>query len=298
MLPFVRPLARSLLLIGMGMVGVGTPLAADEPAPVDQPVLRLDWNNRILTIEGTGLAGPVSVLYIEAYCRPGSTDRDWSKTVIRHQSRRVDDKKNPQRVEIEDRLADGVVVRHVITARGDTVDFLIEASNPTTQPSEVDWGQPCVRVDRFTGTTRRDARELYPAYIRKSFLFIDGKQARMPTKPWATKARYTPGQVYCPRGVDRNDVNPRPLSPLIPSNPLVGCYSADQRQIMAIAFVPCQEIFQGVISCLHSDFRIGGLEPAEVKVIRGKIYFMPADIDKLLARYRRDFHVANKPARQ
>jgi len=40
----------------------------------------------------------------------------------------------------------------------------------------------------------------------------DGKLTRLPTSPWADKARYTPGQVYCPAGVDRNDVNPRPLS--------------------------------------------------------------------------------------
>ena len=36
--------------------------------------------------------------------------------------------------------------------------------------------------------------------------------ARLPTEPWATQARYVPGQVYAPVGVNRNDVNPRPLS--------------------------------------------------------------------------------------
>ena len=89
--------------------------------------------------------------------------------------------------------------------------------------------------------------------------------------------------------MDRDDVNPRPLSPLVPSNGLIGCYSADEKMICAIAFEPCQELFQGVAACLHADFRIGGLKPGETKQIRGKIYFVPADVDALLKRYEADF---------
>ena len=43
---------------------------------------------------------------------------------------------------------------------------------------------------------------------------------------------------------------------------------------MATAWEPIQELFQGVIVCLHSDFRIGGLKPGESKKIHGKIYLM------------------------
>ena len=107
--------------------------------------------------------------------------------------------------------------------------------------------------------------------------------------PWADQARYTPGQVYCPKHVDRNDVNPRPLSELVPSNGLTGCFSADEKQIMAVAWEPYQEIFQGVIACIHSDFRLGGLKAGETKRIRGKIYIVDADVDALLQRYNRDF---------
>jgi hypothetical protein len=89
--------------------------------------------------------------------------------------------------------------------------------------------------------------------------------------------------------VDRNDVNPRPLSSLIPSSGLSGCYSADEKQILACAWEPYQEIFQGVIGCLHSDFRIGGLKPGETKRIRGKLYVVPSDVAPLVARYERDF---------
>jgi hypothetical protein len=111
----------------------------------------------------------------------------------------------------------------------------------------------------------------------------------MPFEPWATKARYMPGQVWCPKEVPRMDVNPRPLSELVPSNGLIGCYSADEKRILAVAFEPYQELFQGVRACIHADFRIGGLKPGETKNVKGKIYVVPADVDALLKRYARDF---------
>ena len=83
-------------------------------------------------------------------------------------------------------------------------------------------------------------------------------------------------------GVDRNDVNPRPLSKLVPSNGLIGCFSKDESKIFATAFEPYQELFQGVAVCLHADFRLGGLKPGETKDIRGKIYVVPSDVDALL----------------
>ncbi len=59
--------------------------------------------------------------------------------------------------------------------------------------------------------------------------------------------------------------------------------------MLAMAFEPCQELFQGVYACLHSDFRIGGLAPGESKKVHGKIYVLPADEQGLTARYKRDF---------
>ena len=53
--------------------------------------------------------------------------------------------------------------------------------------------------------------------------------ARLPTRPWATRARYTPGQVWCPAHVDRADVDPRPLSELVPSCGLAGRFSSDEK---------------------------------------------------------------------
>jgi hypothetical protein len=152
--------------------------------------------------------------------------------------------------------------------------------------SAVIWAQPCIRVNRYAGTKLERNSE---TYLRNCFLYVDGKPLRMPVEPWAKKALYTPGQVWCPEGVSRDDVNPRPLSTIVPSNGLIGCVSSDGKELVATAWEPYQELFQGVIVCLHSDFRLGGLEPGESKAIRGKIYLMPADYEALRLRYRRDF---------
>jgi hypothetical protein len=65
---------------------------------------------------------------------------------------------------------------------------------------------------------------------------------------------------------------------------------------MAVAWQPYQELFLGVASCIHSDFRIGGLAAGEHKEIRGKLYIVAADVEALVERYARDFpeHVRPK----
>lgn len=249
--------------------------------------LRLSWADELLTITGPDLPGDrLEVWYLEAFCRPDSTDRDWEETVIPHKTEQIDATEDGKSLKLRSTLADGVVVDSVITASLDEVDFRVTATNPTGTRSEAHWAQPCIRVDRFTGTPKRQGSE---QYLPSCFVFIDGEQRRLPTEPWATAARYTPGQVYGAPGVPYEDLNPRPRSRLTPSNGLIGCYSADGSKIMAVAFEPYQELFQGVIVCLHSDFRIGGLDPGESNAIRGTIYLVDADLDRLLERYRKDF---------
>ena len=232
--------------------------------------------------------GEIRTNYLEAYCRAGSTDADWGRTVIPHRSELVSVSDDGKVMRLRDTLADGVIVEHTITAKSDEVDFQLTAHNPTDKASDAHWAQPCVRLSAFTGMDEKTASNATD-YLPKCFIFLDGKLARLPTRDWATQARYTPGQVWCPRGVPRTDVNPRPLSPLVPTNGLVGCFSADEKMIYASAWEPYQELFQGVVRCLHSDFRIGGLAPGETKKIRGKMYLVPADSDALLARYAKDF---------
>jgi hypothetical protein len=257
--------------------------------------LSLDWASSMLTIRGPDLpGGELKVWYLEAFCRPASTDRDWSKTVIPHTSKLLKRSADGSELKLQSTLEDGVQVDHTIRAGRDEVDFQLVATNPTSVESQAHWAQPCIRVDRFTGVPSKRSSE---EYLPHCFVFIDGLPTRLPTQPWATKARYVPGQVWCPAKVPRDDVNPRPLSSLVPSNGLIGCYSSDERKILATAWEPYQELFQGVIVCLHSDFRIGGLKPGETKRIRGKIYVVDADIAKLLERYRRDFPEHSKEGR-
>lgn len=271
------------------VAAVALALACSATAQESKP-LTISWEKNFLTIRGDFPGGELRTLYLEAYCRAGSTDQDWrTHTVIPHTAEKLEVSSDGKLIKLRDKLADGVIVEHTITAGKDEVDFHLLAHNPSDKSSEAHWAQPCIRVDKFTGAGNADARALVPQYARKCFLFLDGNLTRLPTEPWADKARYVPGQVYCPKNVDRNDVNPRPLSQLVPSSGLCGCFSADEKQIMAIAWEPYQEIFQGVIACIHNDFRIGGLAPGETKNVRGKMYFVPADVPALVKRFERDF---------
>ncbi len=277
---FRRWCAASVVVLGTAYFG----LAAEHTASR----LTLAWADDYLTITGPALSGgAMRVHYLEAYCRGGSTNRAWEETVIGHHTKLLAAADDRHSLKLQCTLNDGVIVSHEITTRyvdddADAVDFHVVATNPTNKDSRAVWAQPCIRVDKFTGLTQQ-------TYLPHCFVYIDGRLTRLPTKPWATQARYTPGQVYCPANVDRYDVNPRPLSSLVPSNGLVGCFSNDEEQIMAVAWEPYQELFQGVGVCIHSDFRIGGLHPGETKRIRGTMYFTSAGPDALVKRYEREF---------
>lgn len=263
-------------------------------APADAQILEATWDSRYLTIRGEFPGEEIRIHYLEAYCRPGSTDREWGETVIRHESEITEVSEDGKVIRLVDRLEDGVRVEHEIRVENDRIFFVLKATNPTQRASDAAWAQPCVRVDRFTGQDPKDSREVYPPYVRQCFMLIDGEVQRLPTRPWALNARYTPGQVYCPDNVDRNDVNPRPLSLLRPSHGLCGCFASDPNWILGMTWEPYQEIFQGVITCMHNDFRIGGLKPGETKTIRGAMYVHHGTMDALLTRYRRDFPEQSK----
>jgi hypothetical protein len=252
--------------------------------------LTLEWDKNVLTVRGEHLPDKgVKIWYLEAYCRANSHTTDWGEhTVIGHKTEKVSADENGKRIDLRCTLKDGVVVDHRITVVEDAIDFRVIARNPTDRASEAHWAQPCIHVGEFTGSGPSDTDDKY-RYVPKCFVFIDGKLQRMPTKEWATEARYTPGQVWAAPGVSGDDVNPRPLNPKIPSNGLIGCFSRDDKLVLATAWSPYQELFQGVIRCIHSDFRIGGLDPGQSKTIRGKIYIVPNDIPALLRRYEKEF---------
>ncbi len=270
-----------LELVCMFAVPLTTAVAAES--------LTLQRDGHWLVIRGSQIPGrEIRINYLEAYCRSGSTNADWVKhTVVGHTSEVISLSDDGRTLRLRDVLSDGVTVEHTITASADEVDFQLLAHNPTEQRSEAHWAQPCVRLAEFTGFDPK-GRDL-DDYLPQCFVFVSGKLTRMPFAPWEKTAKYTPGQVWCPAHVPRQDVNPRPLSVVVPSSGLIGAFSGDQSLIFATAWEPYQELFQGVARCLHSDFRLGGLQPSETKRIRGKIYIVPADVGKLVDRYQRDF---------
>src|SRR3954469_1522523 len=233
----------------IGVCGVFVLLGMFSGGPLFSAPLTLARENYWLIIQGPIIpGGKIRINYLEAYCRADSTDADWVKhTMIRHTNELLSATETV--IKMRDTLEDGVVVDHTITATVDEVDFRLLAHNPTTKRSEAHWAQPCVRLGDFTGFGAAQTKDDY-AYLAKCFVFLDGKLERMPTRSWATQARYTPGQVWCPKDVARTDVNPRPLSPLVPSNGLIGCFSGDEKMIWAMAWEPYQELFQGVARCL------------------------------------------------
>jgi hypothetical protein len=245
--------------------------------------LRIGWTNNILTLSSSNVPGDkVEIWYLEAFCRSGSTHRDWHQTTIPHHTELVEADKDGKRLRLLTRVEPNVEVTHELRAEGDVVDFRLDIVNRGAQPADVQWFQPCMRVDRFTGLKQSN-------YIQRCFIFTKDGLTTLQRTRRTEDAIYRGGQVYVPAGVNTNDVNPRPPSPDVPVNSLIGCFSADGKSLLAMAWDKTQELFQGVIVCIHNDPRIGGLQPDERKELRGKVYFMPNDSAALLKRYAKDF---------
>ncbi len=251
--------------------------------------ITLDWSNNWLTVRGPAL--PVEGLrvhYLEAVCRADSREADWvAHTLIPHRTELLRRPSDGSELELITFVEDGLQMHHRIRAGADEVDFRIEASHQGPERSLAHWAQVCPRLGRFTGFD--EAGPDLNDYLPKCFIVLNGAIARLPTPEWATRARYTPGQVWRPRHVPPDDINPRPVNPRPAELGLIGCFSADERTIWATAWEPYQELFQGVARCLHADFRLGGLRPGERLAIRGKMYLVPGDPAALLRRYLADF---------
>jgi hypothetical protein len=76
---------------------------------------------------------------------------------------------------------------------------------------------------------------------------------------------------------------------VVPALPLIGAVSHDAKWQVGLTFNPVQELFQGVITCLHADFRLGGLQPGERKRANGRIWILPNEPELLLEAYQREF---------
>jgi hypothetical protein len=271
-LSFVTCHLSFLLSAGTFAVAAGTPAG-----------LSIAWTNNMLSVSSPDMPGSkIDIWYLEAFCRSGSTRRDWRQTTIPHRTEWVSADKKGKRIKLRTAVEPNVEVGHDIRAGKDEVDFRLTLKNRGDEFVDVQWFQPCMRVDRFTGGNQSN-------YINKSFIFTGRGLTRLDKTRRTEEAMYRGGQVYVPRGINLDDVNPRPISPDQPVNGLIGCVSADDRYLLAMAWDQTQELFQGVIVCLHNDPRVGGLKAGETKKLHGKIYFLPNDPRALLKRHERDF---------
>ena len=261
-----------LLLAGSLAVAAGTPGG-----------LTVAWTNNMLSVSRPDMpGGKVDIWYLEAFCRGGSTRRDWRQTTIPHKTELVSADKTGKRLRLRTTVEPQVEVTHDIRAGKDEVDFRLTLKNHGNEFVDMQWFQPCMRVDRFTGGNQSN-------YINKSFIFTDRGLTPLDKTRRTEEAIYRGGQVYVPKGINLDDVNPRPISLDQPVNGLIGCVSADDRYLLAMAWDQTQELFQGVIVCLHNDPRVGGLKAGETKKLHGKVYFLRKDPKALLKRYKRDF---------
>ena len=246
--------------------------------------LHIQWKNNMLAISGDRVYGKeIEILYIEAFCRTGSTNRKWEETTIPHTTVLISDSTDRKNIQLKTIVHPSVEVIHNITAGKDEVAFELTFKNNGSEAVDIDWFQPCIRVDRFTGRNQDN-------YISRSFIFTSQGMTTLDKTNRTEDALYKGGQVYVPPGIDLKNVNPRPISASRPVNGLIGCFSDDGKYLMATAWSDYQELFQGVFVCLHSDPRIGGLKAGEVKMLRGKLYIIKNDTEELMRRYRADFN--------
>lgn len=244
---------------------------------------KLTWQKNVLKISGDNLpGGTLDVWWLEAFCRRGSTRRPWNETTIPHTTELVSAKPDGQQLRLRSQVQPSVEVLQELRVVPDGVEIKVELKNSSREPVDLEWFEPCIHVDRFTGRNQTN-------YTERCFIFTALGLSRLDQLPRNEEALYRGGQVYVPKGINYDDVNPRPISPVTPANGLVGCFSADNQYLLATAWDKTQHLFQGVIVCIHSDPHVGGLKSRETKKLRGKIYLMKNDPPKLLKQYRRDF---------
>jgi hypothetical protein len=274
----IRPFGPALSLLALTLACGSSP---DANAATG---LSLSWTNNLLTLTGPSLpGGKLDIWYLEAFCRSGSTKREWRQTVLPHKTSLIASSRDGKKLRFSTRVQPSVEVLHEVQAGKDEVTFDFKLTNTGPEAVDVDWFQPaCIRVDRFTGRNQTN-------YIDRSFIFTERGLTPLAQTKRTEEAVYRGGQVYVPKGIPLADVNPRPLCGDSPVNGLIGCFSADDQWLMATAWDKTHELFEGVYVCLHADPHVGGLKPGETKKVHGKLYLMKNDVKALLKRYARDF---------
>jgi hypothetical protein len=262
-------------------------LAAPFSDRAGSPPLSLSWTNNLLTVSDSRLpGGKLEIWYLEAFCRSAAWGRDWNRTTLPHQTKLV--RANRNRLEFETLVQPGIEVHHDVESSEDALTINFELKNTGASPVDLQWFEPaCIRVAAFSGCDQSN-------YIHRSFIFTQSGLTCLDRLRRTTNALYLGGQVYLPGFVSPADANPRPICFDHPINGLVGCFSADDRWLLATASDQTHELLEGVYVCLHSDPRVNGLDPGQKKHFRSMIYLLPNNPKALLERYHRDFPNAGK----
>src|SRR5215831_21035048 len=128
--------------------------------------LALQWTNKLLTISGPNLpGGKLEVLYLEAFCRKGSTHRSWGETTLPHHTALID--ADPHHLRFRTRVEPDVEVLHDLRVGSEEIDFQFTFHNKGHNEVDLEWFQPsCIRVPQFTGCDQN-------SYISRSFVFTE-----------------------------------------------------------------------------------------------------------------------------
>ena len=256
-------------------------LCAANGLQAQTAAITLGWTNNFLTISHPGIpGGQLRTLWWEAFCRKGSTARDWHQTTIPHRTELIS--QQPDKIVLRTQVDPGVVVDQYLRVVKDGVEFECRFENTTTNQVDLEWFEPCFHVDEFTRLKQTN-------YFARCFIYTAKGREFLNQIPREEAALYHGGQVYVPPTINTNDVNPRPISVAKPTNGLIGAISSDDQWLFALAWEKTQHLFQGVVVCIHSDPHLGGLKPHERKAVRGKAYLMPNDPKALEKAYQHDF---------
>ena len=110
-------LAAALFFLGLSLAGTGK---SGQKASL----ITLAWQDNFLTIHHPSIpGGKIETWYLEAYCRPESTNRVWNKTLIGHKTKLIDISDDKTQLRLRCTLEDGVTVDHVIRAIANGVSF-------------------------------------------------------------------------------------------------------------------------------------------------------------------------------
>ena len=113
----------ALVLVLAGIAKRDTPQVTD---------ITIGWKDNILSIYHPQIpGGKIDTWYLEAYCRPGSTDRPWNETTIGHRTELVSINESRTEIKLKCTLEDGVRVDHLIRSTRTGVSFDLIAKNPT-----------------------------------------------------------------------------------------------------------------------------------------------------------------------